>query len=400
MVVGVAGPFPGRGAPYAQPPGRIMMHRCFLTACCLLAFVSTSRGESKPAIEFKVGDSLLQGKSVAHNAQQCWLLADDGRMIEVRLSEVQSFRKAADRFRPQSLIDMRDALRREYGSRMEVATRGSYVVCSPRGKAVKYAELLQAVQGAFSTYFSRRGFKLDQPEFPLVALVFPTRAEFEEYASAEGMTVGDTLQGYYNLQTNRVALYEEARLGQASPAGDEGNGFEFTRGIAGSINAGPLDTLVHEAIHQLAFNTGLHSRVGESPRWVVEGLAMLFEEETRRDGSGGRLEDRVNRGRYVWFMNSRQGRRPARRLEEFLQQDELFTSATLDAYSEAWALSFYLLETRPVEYSSYLRGIAARDPLMEYTAEQRLADFRAAFGKDLNWLEGQYLRYIDDINLK
>jgi hypothetical protein len=376
------------------------MHRWLLSFCSLALFTSSAAAQTEPEIEFKIAGETLQGKSIAHDKHRCWLMSDDGRLHEVRLANVQSFRKVSDRFRPQSLIDVRDTLRKEYGGRMEVATRGEYVVCGPRGKAVKYAELLDAVHSSFTTYFSRRQFKLAQPEFPLVVLVFPTREEFVAYADAERTAVADTLQGYYNLQTNRVALFEDARLGSAANGEGLDGGAELPPGIAASIEAGPLDTLIHEAIHQLAFNTSLHSRIGENPRWVVEGLAMLFEEETRREGSRGTLADRVNRSRYVWFMNSRQERRPARHLESFLQNDESFNTATLDAYSEAWALSFYLIETRPTEYSKYLRTIAARDPLTEYTKELRLADFRAAFAKDVNWFEGQYLRYLDDVELK
>src|SRR5262245_20690259 len=39
-----------------------------------------------------------------------------------------------------------------------------------------------------------------------------------------------------------------------------------------STEAGLKDTMIHEATHQVAFNTGLHSRLGCNPKWVVEGL--------------------------------------------------------------------------------------------------------------------------------
>ena len=37
------------------------------------------------------------------------------------------------------------------------------------------------------------------------------------------------------------------------------------------------DTIIHEAAHQTAFNTGVHTRCGDSPRWLVEGLGTMFE---------------------------------------------------------------------------------------------------------------------------
>ena len=35
--------------------------------------------------------------------------------------------------------------------------------------------------------------------------------------------------------------------------------------------------MVHEATHQLGYNLGLHNRTGSNPKWIVEGLATVFE---------------------------------------------------------------------------------------------------------------------------
>ena len=65
-----------------------------------------------------------------------------------------------------------------------------------------------------------------------------------------------------------------------------------------------------------------------------------------------------------------------------------------DAYSEAWALTFFLIETRPRSYAAYLRTIAARDPLRAYPAEDRIADFKNTISKELPLLEAEFLRFI------
>ena len=41
----------------------------------------------------------------------------------------------------------------------------------------------------------------------------------------------------------------------------------------------PSDTIIHEATHQTAYNVGVHARFADQPRWLVEGLAMMFEAE-------------------------------------------------------------------------------------------------------------------------
>jgi len=153
--------------------------------------------------------------------------------------------------------------------------------------------------------------------------------------------------------------------------------------------------MIHEATHQAAFNTGLHSRVGENPKWVVEGLATVFEAPgIRNSGANIGAKMRINLERLVWFGDYSRSRRQPKSLEAFLSKDDLFRSAALDAYSEAWAFTFFLVETRPRLYAEYLRTIAARDPLMVYTPEARIADFKQTVSKELPLLEAEFLRYM------
>ena len=126
----------------------------------------------------------------------------------------------------------------------------------------------------------------------------------------------------------------------------------------GTIQDGLRDTMIHEATHQVAFNTGLHSRIGDNPHWVVEGLATVFEAPgvRQRNTTGKRSPmSRINRGRFVRFQNYSQRRREAKSLESFIAGDKLYRRSKLDFYSQAWALSFYLLETRSSQYAGYLK---------------------------------------------
>ena len=151
----------------------------------------------------------------------------------------------------------------------------------------------------------------------------------------------------------------------------------------------------------MGFNCGLHSRLGDDPTWIIEGMAMLFEGDANRDDARQRtsVSQRMNRERFTWFMEYQRARRPKKALEEFLTSEALFQSNTLDAYSEAWALTFFLAETRSSNLSSYLKKLANRTELGEYTAMKRLNDFKAVFGRDINHLEVQYLRFINGLEL-
>jgi hypothetical protein len=53
----------------------------------------------------------------------------------------------------------------------------------------------------------------------------------------------------------------------------------------------------------------------------------------------------------------------------------------LAAYSESWALNYFLLNRHTrIAYVRYLQNLAEKPPLVEDSAEQRLAEFEEAFG--------------------
>jgi hypothetical protein len=240
-----------------------------------------------------------------------------------------------------------------------------------------------------------RGFKISEPEFPLVAIIFPDFDSFSQYARADEVPVSKTLKGYYLTTSNRVALYEDpaSALGQQTL-------LDWPRDLPawGAIEGSLKDTMIHEATHQVAFNTGLHSRIGASPKWVVEGLATVFEAPgVRNSSSNTGVKTRINRQRFLWFGNYSASRRHPKSLESFLSSDEFFKSDILDAYSEAWAFTFFLIETRPRQYADYLRAIASRDPLEVYAANDRLADFKRTISKEIPLLESEFLRFIAGI---
>ena len=168
--------------------------------------------------------------------------------------------------------------------------------------------------------------------------------------------------------------------------------------LFGTAQGDLQSTIVHEATHQIAYNFGLHSRMGETPRWVAEGIATVFEPEGVRDSSAGRdIKQRLNRERFIEFQNYAKSRRPAKSLKAFIESDSLYESAVLDFYAQSWALTFFLIETRPRNFSAYLKRMAARDPFAEYPAADRIADFRDTIHKDIDWLDVQFLRFVDGL---
>ena len=72
----------------------------------------------------------------------------------------------------------------------------------------------------------------------------------------------------------------------------------------------------------------------------------------------------------------------------------MFQAEVDRAYAEAWALSFFLIETRPRKYSELLSRTAARPAFARYDAARRRADFSAVFGGDFRRLEAEFLSFM------
>jgi hypothetical protein len=270
---------------------------------------------------------------------------------------------------------MRSLLLQELGRSFEVTATGRFLVAHPAGQRSLWPSRFEDLYRSFQHYFTARSMNLRAPEFPLVAIVMKNSADLHRYAREEGLSLSPNVLGYYSHTTNRVVLYDQT-----------------SEGADWSENA---DTIIHEATHQAAFNTGVHSRFAQTPKWVAEGLATMFEapgvwnclRHTRQ-------ADRINRGRLASFRRYA-SRRRAGALAEIVASDRMFQSDTEGAYAESWALTFYLAETQSAAWTRYLAKTAAYEPFQEATAQKRLADFRAAFGDHLGLVEARMLRFIE-----
>lgn len=378
-----------------------------LAAVCWGLTNGVSAEAAKPIVELTVDGQTYAGRAVAHDKRTCWLLENNGRLHQLDLNDVTKFRKLPGQFTGLKAVDLRNQLQKEMGHDMEVVSTEHYVVCGPKGRARDYASLFEKTYRDCRGYFSVRGLKIEQSEFPLVGIVLPSVKQFSDYMQSEGSRYSPGLMGYYSPTSNRCVLYEhgattamndDSRLIDLGDRAQNPFPIETTDYyFAGGANASVLDTIIHEGMHQVAFNIGVHSRWGENPRWVVEGLATVFEAPGVRERSGS-IQARLNMERYVYYLDYIKNRRQDKSLEKFIGSDVKFQSATLDAYAQAWALTFYLLETRSSQFAKYLKRLSERDPLKSVSGKDRIADFQAEFGKDLDWLDVEMERYFTRLN--
>jgi len=88
-------------------------------------------------------------------------------------------------------------------------------------------------------------------------------------------------------------------------------------------------------------------------------------------------------------------RRPADSLQTLVTADKRLQEVkqSLDAYAEAWALTYFLINKHPKEYIAYLRMLSQKKPLLRDSPETRLNEFQQSFG-NIKKLDTEFLRYM------
>jgi hypothetical protein len=307
------------------------------------------------------------------------LLGRDGRLHDFNPKLAKEAQKTSPRFFGFNSSEMKSVLQKEFGKAFDVSTTRHYLVVHPAGERDQWANRFEDLYKRFVHYFTVRGFSPKEPPYPMVAIVFRNEQEYFQHAAKGGTPMRPGTLGHYDPDSNRVYLFDATANST----------------VDWSLNA---DTIIHEATHQTAFNVGIHQRFAAAPRWMVEGLATMFEARGVWDAHSDQTQaDRINRGRLMDFHNYATTRRKPGALAQMLSADHVFKSDVTAAYAEAWALSFYLCETQPRLYATYLEKTALREPFGDYSAAERMADFQSVFGNEMRMFETKFLRYMEEV---
>jgi hypothetical protein len=308
----------------------------------------------------------------------------DGALLTVDKPDLLSRESLGVPFAPLSGHEQARALLDELGPGWQAFQTKRYVVCTqaPRHYAEWCATLLERLRFAFDNFWKQRGFDLAEPQFPLVALILRDERSFLEYGAALGHDLRGTV-GFYDLSSNRVVFFDFS--GGA-------NERDLRARMAGA--AKQVATVVHEATHQMAFNTGLQTRLADNPLWLTEGMAMYFETPDLSTDKGWKTVGAINDLRLAQFRAGL-ARRPGDSLATLVADDARFTDPERmgAAYAEAWLLTHYLVKTRPAEYAKYVRAVGRKPRLVFNTREERLAEFQDAFGDPSGKLDKELLKY-------
>lgn len=281
------------------------------------------------------------------------------------------------------------ALQREFGSQFHMQTSAHYVICSsaPAAHTNRCTAALERLFKGFFAYWRNRGLPLTHAPNPLVIVLHGNRAIYQQHAQNELGDAVNSVRGYYSQKTNRVNLLTI----DVAP----GNGISGTNGV---LAARTMATVIHEATHQLSYNSGLQTRLAPHPLWFSEGLAVFFEPPNLKTQAGYQPIGEVSPLHLATYRGASRVRK-VMKLEELVSHDRTFrNSATIRlAYAQSWALTYFLIRTRRGEFLTYLKTQGAKQSLSVDTSELRLRDFEEAFGSTMRELQREFQRYMQHV---
>jgi hypothetical protein len=203
----------------------------------------------------------------------------------------------------------------------------------------------EALSGAFLSHFRDRGFNLALPPNRMTVI---TLKDVASYHALLGENPGAAVGGHYDLETNRLVVFD-FRPGGAKQEED----------LPGNPEILNLFTLIHETLHLLSYNSGLLNRRMDVPACFSEGLATYGE--LWRSKNRGKI-GAVNMPRLKELADPRAGNGRWIPIADLIIGDALFDkddTAQL-AYAEAWLLVHYLLQRPQLpRFRAYLAKIPA-----------------------------------------
>ena len=370
------------------------MRTVSLVAIVLLTLIQPAAGVDRVSFKRDGKTHHVAGRVVT-SAQDGGLLmlSEDGRLWGVQPDELVKRDRTPDKFQPWSAEKVAKQLQAELGAGFEIHRTANYVLCynTSRGYAQWCGALLERLYGAFRNFWKRKGIELTDPQFPMVAIVLKDRASYLAYAKTRIGASAGLVSGYYNLQSNRVIMYDLT----GGAAGSRATRTQINRMLSRPEASQNVATIVHEATHQIAYNCGMHTRTADIPLWVTEGMAVYFETPDLSSQKGWRTIGKPNRPRLAQYRADAKGR-GANSLTTLTANDSRFRAAETagGAYAEAWALTHFLVNSRTKQYVAYLKQLQKKEPQFFDDEKARIKQFRDAFGGDPASLSGAMQSYI------
>ncbi|MCE9544746.1 MAG: DUF1570 domain-containing protein [Planctomycetia bacterium] len=371
------------------------MHRLLILLTLLVSLPAAAHGKEYVTFKHDGVQARVAGQVVVEASDGGLMLLDEqGMLWTIQKAEQISRSKDELPLRRLTAKELGEAVLKELPPGFSVRTTAHYVICYNTSQ--NYAEwcggLLERLHRAFTNFWGHKGFEIKEPPGPMVVLVFADKASYRRYAINELGDAVDSIIAYYNLKTNRIAMYDLTGVQAERGDAPRRSGVEINATLNKPEAANLVATIVHEATHQIAFNCGVQTRLADVPVWLSEGMAMYFETPDLSGSRAWRGVGAVNRARLDQFRRYSRTR-PADSLSTLLSDDHRLQKpdGVLDAYAESWALTYYLIKQHPKDFVAYLKLLADKSPGSKDTPEQRRQQFEQQFG-DLKRLDEDFQR--------
>lgn len=250
-------------------------------------------------------------------------------------------------------------------------------------KTVAY--LMEFSYHNFLTFHNMLGFDLRQPEKKLNWVCFSEPDDFSNYSLTVDKMDLSWLSGYYSARTNAVAIIEPHPIPDWTNFKNQTT--SLTEEYANGYNT-PLVQIIHEAAHQLAFNTGLQKKGVMYPIWAGEGPALIFEDSLSQCFPTIRYS--TLRLDHLARLHQQNKLIPIR---QFITLSRLpADAAEQDIYAQALAFYAFLFENHTEEVKQYFQALYGlkTGPRSDSTM---LNEFTNAFGP-LDLIEKQWVLHL------
>ena len=307
------------------------------------------------------------------------VLLPDGTLVQTQAS------KLAPTERPFKAIGKGDLIERlkKAFPEMDVRAAKGYVFVSNTSETFREVteRILTTMLPGIRRYAKKQKIATHDPEFPLVVLMFRTRAEFDRHKR-----VAKEIAAYYSPWTNHIVLYEETPM------------FRVNRQAAIGQT---LSTIAHEGVHQILHNIGVQARLSKWPMWLSEGMAEYFAPtqpgKRFRWKGAGTVNDLRMLELEIFIKAKAFDAEPG----SMIAQTVGATRLTSTGYASAWALTHYLATRQATTFDDLLRDLVTLRPLETVgTADGKgrvpanLELFHKYFGEDDVKTERQLLRHL------
>lgn len=352
-----------------------------LFACQFVYSADWPAGAIPGTVEFRLGKDRIEGRILTWTSGEILLLERDGRLRILQRALTADFRKTSEQFVPLSREELRGALRHEFRGDFAVDSTPHYLVVRPSSADNGLAEAFENFFREAWRYCHCRKLPIHEPLMPLVAVVYKDRSAYEKAPEVRAARGRSPTLGLYDRFSNRCIMY----LHRETPT---------SRGVSSPLlSATTSEVIRHEAFHQFAANTGLQSRLTETPSWLAEGLAMAFEASL--DPQVASIHHSKSQGDFRSLARQQFSRVRPGWLKELISSDTRFRTDPPVAYILSWATVIYLNDRHLPQFTAYLRHLQSRPPFQEYPADARLNDFEHFFGTSWETLEREIARFAD-----